>query len=84
MFVVKQIRSHRNAVLQLSRFADDVDSTPLAIEHYFTVDQSEQCVISTLANTLSRMPLVSNLANQDVAGNDGLAAEFLYTASLSV
>ena len=63
---------------------NDVDSSSFAVELHISFDQGEQGKILALSNIRTRMELVSNLSDEDVASQNVLATEFLYTASLCI
>ena len=68
----------------LVRAGNDVDAAAFTIEDNLAVDQCEQRVILALAYAFARMKLGAQLTNEDVAGDDLLAAITLNTAALSV
>jgi hypothetical protein len=57
----------------------DIDSSSAAIEADAAVDQRENRIIATEAYILTRQKFRAALADDDVAGHDGLAAESFYT-----
>ena len=65
-------------------FGNDVYAATFAIKHDVTVYQCEQSVVFSLTNTFTRVVLVANLADDDVASNNAFAAEFLHATSLGV
>src|SRR5207237_4628752 len=61
----------------------DVDPASAAIEADVAVDQRENRVIAAEADILTRQELGPALADNDVAGDDQLAAESFYTEPLA-
>lgn len=70
--------------IRLAGFCDDVDPSTFSVEHYFAIDQCEQGVVIALANTLSRVKLRANLADEDVSGSNRLTTVLLDSATLRV
>lgn len=62
----------------------DVDTSAFAIELYLPVDECKQREIPTLPHSGARMKLVADLADEDVAGDDALAAESFHATPLGV
>jgi hypothetical protein len=63
---------------------DYVYAAAFAVEDDLAVDEREQCVISALADALAGVELGAQLADQDIAGDDLLAAESLDATTLAV
>lgn len=71
--------------LALGGGGDDVDAAILAgVELDGAVGDSEERVIAPLADIAAGMKTIADLADDDVAGDDRLAAELLDAAALTV
>jgi hypothetical protein len=66
------------------RFGNDVDSTPFAVKHDMTLDQSIQSVVVALAHVKARMKAVTNLSDEDISSHNSFAAKLLYATPLGV
>ena len=63
---------------------NNVDLAVCLIESNLTVGQREECVVSTHTYVLTWVETCAALAEDDVACDDGLTAEFLNTEALRV
>src|SRR5581483_1492690 len=61
----------------------DVHAATLAIETHGAVHERENCVIAPQANVFTRQKFRAALADDDVSGDDSLAAEFFYAESFA-
>jgi hypothetical protein len=61
-----------------------VDPSSFAVELHISFDEGIQGKILALPNVRTRMELITDLSDENVAGHDVLAAEFLDTASLCI
>ena len=68
--------------LKIALRCNNVDLTVCLIESYFTVSQSEECVVTTHAYVFTRVETCAALAEDDVACDYGFAAEFLNAEAL--
>src|SRR5689334_12789132 len=64
--------------------ADFVAAAVLVLELHHAIDQRVDGKIGAETDVASRMPLRAALADDDVAGNDFLAAELLHAAVLRI
>ena len=80
-----QVRRVVSRSLTLSGGGDDMDAAVLAgVEVDGAVGDGEQRVIAPLADVAAGMKAIADLAHDDVAGDDRLAAELLDAAALTV
>src|SRR4029077_2077778 len=77
------VRANREGKRLFRSHRIDVDPAPAAIEADVAVDQSENRVIAAEANVLTRQKFRAALANNDVAGDDQLAAKSFYTETFA-
>src|SRR5262245_61333341 len=63
---------------------DDVDAAAFAVELDRAIDQREERVVAALADAFAGVELCTQLTDDDVAGDDLLAAVSLHTAALTV
>jgi hypothetical protein len=61
-----------------------VNAATAAVELDISVDQGEEGKIASLSDALAGMEHVAHLADEDISGTHGFAAEPLYPAALSV
>ena len=61
-----------------------VDAAAFLIEEDIAISEGEKSMVSSHANIRTGMPLGAALANEDVASDDNLTAEFLYAKALAV
>jgi len=71
----------RNLVRRGDRF--DVDPATGFVEFHMTLDQSEDGVIAAEADIAAGLELRSALTQNDVARNDGFAAEFFHAEAFA-
>src|SRR4051812_30866262 len=64
--------------------ADELALTPLVLELDEAVNQGEQRVVLAAADVLARLPFRPALPREDVAAQDGLAAELLQAQPLRI
>jgi hypothetical protein len=62
---------------------DNVDPATGAIKTHLTINQRKNRVVAAEADVLAGQKLRAALADDDVAGNDGFAAKFLYAEPLA-
>lgn len=60
-----------------------VDAAGVAVEHDAAVDEGEDGVVTADADAGTGVEFRAALADEDVAGDDGLAAEFLHAEALA-
>lgn len=60
-----------------------IDAAGFAVKHDLAIDQREKRVITAATDAEARMHFGAALADDDVAGDDGLAAEFLHAEALA-
>ena len=65
------------------RWGCHIHATTFAVEFDFAIDEGENRVIATDADVTTGMELCSALADDDVPGNHGLAAEFFHAEALA-
>lgn len=70
--------------MRLGFFGSNVDATSLLIEEYASIDKRENRVVTPHAYALTGMPFGTALADNDVAGDDGLTTEFLHAETLAL
>jgi len=63
---------------------NNIHATPFAIKHDHALDQGKKGIVLALSHALAWMEAVADLPDENMASLNLLAAEFLYTASLSV
>jgi hypothetical protein len=61
----------------------NVHPPAIAVELHTAVNESKEGVISSQTNVSTREKFRAALAQDDIAGDDGLAAKFLYTKALA-
>ena len=81
----------RNGLKSVRRFPGsvgfnrvDVDAAAFAVEANGPVHQREQRVVVPHADVFAGVPLRPTLTNQNIAGSNTFAAEFLHATSLGV
>lgn len=62
----------------------DVHTPALTVEHHFAFNQGEQRVVFALADATAGVPLVAELADEDVAWLDRFATKLLHAPTLCV
>ena len=67
----------------VSGLGSNVDAAAFAIEEHAAINQGENRVIATHAHALAGVELGATLANDDVAGDDGLTAKLLHAEALA-
>jgi hypothetical protein len=67
----------------LSGWSDDVDAAAFAVEVDLAIDEGEKRVVPADADIETRMHLRSALADDDIAGDDSLAAELFHAEALA-
>ena len=65
-------------------FRIDIDAPTVAVKAHLAIDEGENGVIATETDALARVPLGPALTDDDIAGDDGLTAEFLHAAALAI
>src|ERR1700678_4477145 len=61
----------------------DVYTAAAAVEFHVAIDEGENGVVAAEADVAAGEEFGAALADDDIAGNDGLAAEFLYAEPLA-
>ena len=61
-----------------------VDSSAFAVEFYFAIDECEEGVVFALADTFAGVEAGAQLSDEDVSGDDLLAAEAFDAAALAI
>ena len=67
----------------LSLLRSNVDAAAFAVEEHAAVDEGENRVVTAHTDTLTGVELGAALADDDVTGDDGLAAELLNAETLA-
>ena len=62
----------------------DIDAATVLVETHFAFDEGVNRVITTNTDVLAGVPLGAALAEDDVAGNNFLAAKFFHSAALAL
>src|SRR4051794_13216482 len=61
-----------------------IHAAAFAIEQDLAVDEREQCVVLALTDAFAGMELRTQLANEDITGDDLLAAKTLHATPLAI
>ncbi len=70
-------------LVRRSRSRINVDPTPLAVETHGAIDQRKNRVVATEPDILAWQKLRSTLADDDVAGDHDLTAEFFHAEAFA-
>ncbi len=71
-------------VSRLVVFCDNINTSTFAIKHYLAFDQCEYRVVISHSHAFSGVEFGTTLPNDNVAGMNAFATEFLNAATLSV
>jgi hypothetical protein len=63
--------------------SDDVHAAAFLVEEHAAIDESEERVVTTATDAKARMHFGAALADDDVSGDHGLAAEFFHAEALA-
>ena len=71
------------SVRKSRRGSDDIHAAAFLVEEHAAIDEGEERVVPTAANAEARMHLSPALSDDDVPGDDSLAAEFFHAKALA-